>query len=47
MEEAILISIFLDICGVGKRKEPLCSLIMKDTEKVLKCRKESGIRMEG
>lgn len=38
MEEAVLISIFLDLCGVGKRKEHLCSLIMEDTEKVLKCR---------
>lgn len=46
MEEAVPVSIFLDLCGVGKRKAYLCSLIMKDTGKVLKCCKESGIRIE-
>lgn len=41
-------SIFMDVCGMRKKKKSgnLCSVIMRNTEKVLKCHKESDIRME-
>lgn len=40
-------SIFMDVCGMGKkRRSEICSVIMRNTEKVLKCHKETEIRME-